>query len=417
MLLIAGLAIASTAALAQAPIGKTWTDRRPMGRLFMSQTQFVTPVNPDGYLNHDVDISTPAGRQAFKKLLLDSADRWIAIMKAANVQGVIVWDIEGAQQAGMMYVGDPRVLPVYAPEMDAVARDFFKKFRDAGLRTGVTIRPNNVHLNPPDQVARWGKWGYTLRRKSEVVRELGSMMDYAQKHWGCTIFYMDSNYYADDNSVDGFNPSHEVSADMLDQLHAQHPGCLIIPEHPDPDYWRSGAQYYDGYYGWGTTDAERRQYPGAFSVMALTGEKAFPKWDMLAHEVQYGDVLLIDGWYESGANTVVKYLYQQAAYQKAALPAGTDTNSAPALLNLLQGHDQAVRFLAVRALGSLSDTTQGDALTAIAASDADWVVQKEAVVALGRLKHAAAVPVLQKLTSDPYLGYFATAALHDIQAP
>jgi HEAT repeat protein len=149
--------------------------------------------------------------------------------------------------------------------------------------------------------------------------------------------------------------------------------------------------------------------------MALTGAKAFPNWELLAHEVENGDVLLIDGWYQSDANTMAKFLYQQAAYQKAALPAGTDANSAPALLTLLQGHDQAVRFLAVRALGSLSDTTQGDALTAIAANDADWVVQKEAVVALGRLKHAAAIPVLQKLTNDPFLGYFATAALHDMQ--
>lgn len=105
-------------------------------------------------------MTTDEGRAAFRDNLLGYADRCVKIMKDMDAQGMIVRDLEGYQQPGMVYVGDPRVLPEYAPAMDRVADAFFQKFRDAGLRTGLTIRPNVVRRNPPEAVPKWGVWGY-----------------------------------------------------------------------------------------------------------------------------------------------------------------------------------------------------------------------------------------------------------------
>ncbi len=40
------------------------------------------------------------------------------------------------------------MLPQAAPEMDEYADAFFRKFLDAGLKTGVCIRPSRIIPNP-----------------------------------------------------------------------------------------------------------------------------------------------------------------------------------------------------------------------------------------------------------------------------
>jgi hypothetical protein len=406
LILIVGLACTCVAwsqiPTAPTPIGKAWTDRRPIAQYFLSQRQFVTKENPSGYLNAEVNVTTDDGTAAFRKLLLESADRWIAILKDNNAQGMIVWDLEGYSQASMVYVGDPRMLPVYAPEMDAEADAFFKKFLDAGLRTGVTIRPNMIFRIEGDAaIAKWGKWGYNFQRESTVVPELSSMIRSAQKRWGCTIFYMDSNAYTTDDSKDGFTPSRLITATMLRELRRRHPDVLIIPEHPVPGSHEWTAQYRELRGGWkGTPETERKQYPGAFSMLSFGGVKdgqIEENWDALATSIANGDVAFIEGWYPSGGNRSVKYLYQQARYQSTALPAGVDARSTSALLKLLDDPDPAVRFQVVRALGTLEDTTQGEALLRLAPNEKDWLVKKETVIALGKLKYAAALPWLKTL--------------------
>ena len=63
---------------------------------------------------------------------------------------VIVWDLEGQEKPHCIsYVGDPRKLPQVAPEMDRFADAFMKKFRDAGFRTGLTLRPTDYYEPTP----------------------------------------------------------------------------------------------------------------------------------------------------------------------------------------------------------------------------------------------------------------------------
>jgi len=150
------------------------------------------PTNPRGWLNEKtLDVTTDAGRAVFKKKLMEFADRSVKVLKDVGAQGAIVWDIEGDEMPhAITYIGDPRVLPEMAPEMNAVADEFFQRFRDAGLRTGICIRPSRVVPDPG------GKHRYTHRNMGlDHVQEMSEKIALAQKRWGCTLFYMDTKFH------------------------------------------------------------------------------------------------------------------------------------------------------------------------------------------------------------------------------
>ena len=64
----------------------------------------------------------------------------------------MIWDIEGEPPGAAIYVGDPRAMGSLSPEMEfkangrPVADEYFKIFADAGLRTGLTIRPTRYRV-------------------------------------------------------------------------------------------------------------------------------------------------------------------------------------------------------------------------------------------------------------------------------
>lgn len=375
-----------------------WDDRRPIAHLFLSQNQHRTDANPDGYLNRDVNVITDEGKEKFRADLLSYADNCIKIIKDNDGQGMIVWDLEGYRWPGMVYVGDPRVLPDYAPAMDRVADELFRKFRDAGLKTGLTIRPNRIFRNTDKStIAKWGEWGYTLQRESDVIRELAAMIAYAKKRWGCTLFYLDSNSYVEDGTKDGATPSHFITAAMMEALHAAHPEVLVIPEHPHPGYHACSAQYRELRGGsTGTPAAERARDPHAFSVISFAGmpdDGWYTNWERLADCVQQGDVHLFDGWYPSSWNELSRLVYRQAAYQKAVgkVPAEATPER---LLDLAKDDDAAVRFHAVRRLGVTRERAAVPALVAMLDAEKDWVVRKEAIVSLGAIGGGDALAAL-----------------------
>ena len=375
-----------------------WDDRRPIAHLFLSQNQHRTDANPDGYLNRDVNVTTDEGKEKFRTDLLAYADNCIKIIKDNDGQGMIVWDLEGYRWPGMVYVGDPRVLPDYAPALDPVADELFRKFRDAGLKTGLTIRPNRIfRITDKAGIAKWGEWGYTLQRESDVVRELAAMIAYAKKRWGCSLFYLDSNSYVEDGSKDGATPSHFLTAAMMEALHAAHPEVLVIPEHPHPGYHACSAQYRELRGGsTGTPAAERARDPHAFSVISFAGmsdDGWYTNWERLADCVQQGDVHLFDGWYPSRWNELSRLVYRQAAYQKAAGKVPADATP-ERLLELTKDADAAVRFQAVRQLRLKQVKAAVPAFVAMLETEKDWLVRKEVIVSLGAIGGDEAIAVL-----------------------
>jgi len=63
---------------------------------------------------------------------------------------VIVWTWKVREKPHFIsYVGDRAACPRLAPEMDRFADAFMKKFSEAGLKTGLTIRPTNTTSRRP----------------------------------------------------------------------------------------------------------------------------------------------------------------------------------------------------------------------------------------------------------------------------
>lgn len=278
------------------PFRLNWRDRRPIGALHLSSSNLKARENPRGWFNdRQADFLTEAGRTAFRERLLDYARRSVGILKDIGAQGMITWDIEGQEYPhAISYLGDPRSLP---PEMGPVADEYFKTFRDAGLRVGVTIRP---------QVAVRPAYGAAVRQTppSDATRVLDRKIVHARKRWGCTLFYVDSNG----------DPNVPMPAEVFQRLAAKHPGVLLVPEHENAQYYSSTAPYrcYGNLKQLGTPRHVRRIYPDAFSCVAVAHADPAPVEDRLVEDVRRGDILVINAWYRWKGHETLKRIYRRA---------------------------------------------------------------------------------------------------------
>src|SRR5207248_254797 len=83
------------------------------------------------------------------------------------------------------------VTPVLAPEtefkgdlgMNAID-EYFEKFRQAGLRVGVCLRPQQITMVG-------GKPVQGAANNQQAAQVLKDKLAYAKKRWGCTLFYID----------------------------------------------------------------------------------------------------------------------------------------------------------------------------------------------------------------------------------
>jgi hypothetical protein len=154
-------------------------DHRWMATEYLNQSrEVVSRENPYGFHNGHRRIDTAAGAAKFCDLV-------IRALRTGNGQGVIVWGQGGEDPRGGMYRPDFDVLPpAVAAQWPAIA----KRFKEAGLRLGVTARPSDmavkkdwkqdqiIAINPDDSGHRDMLW-----RRFETMIERG-----------CTAFYLDS---------------------------------------------------------------------------------------------------------------------------------------------------------------------------------------------------------------------------------
>ncbi len=278
----------------QFPMLLQWDDRRPIGMVMMSssEAQLHSDSNPRGWFNDPaLDVKNAA---EFKKRVLARADESVRILKAMNAQGAVVWDIEGQQfPHATSYLGDPRSLP---PEIDAVADEFFKVFRDAGLKIGVTIRPQR-----PIRSA----YGENVEQVEvpDAAQTLIDKIAYAKKRWNCSLFYVDSNG----------DPNVPFPAQIFEHVLAAHPDVLLMPEHQTARTYRSGAPYDELRGGvTGTLDWVRDIYPRAFSVITVSDGDAKKHHDDLVQSVKRGDILMSRVWFDDPDNAEIKAIYDAA---------------------------------------------------------------------------------------------------------
>ncbi|HEY1662569.1 MAG TPA: hypothetical protein VGI03_09140 [Verrucomicrobiae bacterium] len=263
------------------PTNFLWPDRRPIGVLFLASNYHSSTTNPRGWFNDDtLDVAGPEGQQRFRKALLDYTDRSIAILKKEGAQGVIVWDLEGEQYPHKTsYIGDPRLLSRLAPEMDPVADEFFQRLHDAGLRVGLTVRPQQLVFGKNGQPRQTGVL--------DINQLLLNKIDYARSRWKATLFYVDSN--------DGMWRPDEMW--QLRCLAGQRPDILLIPEHHGLFYRAFSAPYVDLHKAgsFATPALARKLFPNSFQVLNLGDTTNDPI--AIAAAQRQGDVLLFRAWY------------------------------------------------------------------------------------------------------------------------
>ncbi len=289
------------------PFQVNWKDRRPIGAIFLAGAQINVASNPRRWTLKfgEIDITNDNGKAAFRDALLKLADNSVQVLKDADAQGMITWDPEGEEFLGACYYGDPRLVPTLAPEMEfkndgakSAIDEYFEKFRAAGLKVGVCIRPQGVAIAD-------GKPVHQAADDEHAVRILQEKIAYAKERWGCTLFYVDSTATA----------GRPFYPDVFKAVAQTHPDVLLIPENESMRYFAYSAPLnsYVHHKISSTPVGARLVYPNAFSVlMAPDGDQPEDHAALLA-AVKHGDILLFNGWYHSPGVEKVKRLYAEAS--------------------------------------------------------------------------------------------------------
>jgi hypothetical protein len=289
------------------PFQINWEDRRPIGAIFLASSGVNVATNPRRWILNEgkIDIATAQGKSAFRDALLKLADNSIKVLKDTNAQGMITWDPEGQEFLESCYYGDPRLTPVLAPETEVkndrgmtAIDEYFDKFRRAGLKVGVCLRPQQITMAN-------GKPVQGAANNQQAAEVLKDKLAYAKKRWGCTLFYIDSTVAVTANALD---------PDVFKAVADAYPDVLLIPENESMRYFAYSAPLnsYVHHKVTSTPAGTRMVYPKAFSVlMAPDGDRP-EDHDALVTAVRHGDILLFNGWYDNEGGAKIKKIYEEA---------------------------------------------------------------------------------------------------------
>ena len=288
------------------PLQINWKDRRPIGAIFLAGPQINVANNPRRWVVNfgEIDVTNDKGKAAFRTALLKLADNSVQVLKDTGAQGMITWDPEGEEFPGSCYYGDPRLVPTLAPEMEfkndgakSVIDEYFEKFRAAGLRVGVCIRPQQIAMVD-------GKPVHQAADDEHAVQILREKVAYAKQRWGCTLFYVDSTVTAGGP----FDP------DVFQAVAQAHPDVLLIPENESMRYFAYSAPLnsYVHHRVTSTPVGARMVYPKSFSVLIAPDGDRPEDHDALLSAVRRGDILLFNGWYMNEGAMKIKKIYGEA---------------------------------------------------------------------------------------------------------
>src|SRR6266852_785877 len=297
------------------PFQINWNNRRPIRAIFLASSGINVATNPRRWILDigKIDIATDQGKNAFRTALLRLADNSIKVLKDTNAQGMITWDPEGQEFLGSCYYGDPRLTPVLAPEtefkgdrgMNAID-EYFEKFRRAGLRVGVCLRPQQITMVD-------GKPVQGAANNQQAAQVLKDKLAYAKKRWDCTLFYIDSTVVATGESLD---------PDVFKAVADAYPDVLLIPENESMRYFAYSAPLnsYMHHKVTSTPVGARMVYPKAFSVLLAPDGDRPEDHDALVTAVRHGDILLFNGWWNNDGAAKIKKLYEEATTKGSANP-------------------------------------------------------------------------------------------------
>ncbi len=319
-----------------------WPDRRPIGMIFFDSRGPISASNPRGWFNDpSLDVFSEAGLADLKRRFLQSASNSVSVLKGTGSQGAIVWNVEGEEfPHAISYIGDPRLQAILAPELNGFIDDYFRIFRDAGLRTGVTLRPTQPYplengtwthgtgSHGPDRNPLGDSFddvwpeGLPWQRFFPIIERLSRKITFARERWGATIFYVDTNGIHPPMGPEQTHTWMLLDPWVFRALRARHPDVLIIPEIArGPAYFGVAAPYDQLDFTKRTTTPERirRLYPEAFVANHFVNTprdllaRGQPWFDALVSAVSRGDVLMHRGWFADGHNADLRAIYGDAA--------------------------------------------------------------------------------------------------------
>ncbi len=457
-----------------------WTDRRPIGAIFLPSGRGPANNPRNWFKEEDLDVRTKEGKKKLREKFMKFAERSVSTLKKTNAQGMVLWNPEGGENPHpVTYIGDPRMVKKVAPELTDVYPDFFQKFRDAGLRTGVCIRPSQTYMTlfeqavDGDVTSRWsvqqfpqwlvvdlgenrkidrtelvcfndrayrfkieakpengaystivdrtdnttpgtvdepitdtfdpvkarylkltvtgvheydGSWcsilefrafsgdsknlalnraqdcsrrfgrtvggheyhynpernplnddfsdvrpdGVPAKRFFPIVERMSRKIDWAKEHWGCTLFYIDTN-----GVKRPVGEKQKIKWSLLGplvwrDLQKRHPDVLLIPEFAKtPGQMAYTSTYLQPPYSSATLkDRWRKILPGVFGVsytVNLKKEKWKKKRDELLKGIRAGDSMFFRGWFGDQYNSMINKLYDEVYQQDAINPGLPET--------------------------------------------------------------------------------------------
>ena len=298
----------------QYPFQLNWTDRRPIGAIFLANSGINSATNPRRWSFNagKIDVSTEEGRKSFREALLQLADQSISVLKRTNAQGMITWDPEGEEFLGACYYGDPSLVSRLTPEMEvkgsrekSVIDEYFEKFRAARLKVGVCIRPQQIAIRNREPVHQDTDDGHA----TEVLRE---RIGYARQRWGCTLFYVDSTTTA---AIGG----RSYYPDVFKAVAQAYPDVLLIPENESMRYFAYSAPLnsYVHHKITSTPVGARLVYQNAFSVLMASDGDRPEHHTALVDAVRRGDILLFNCLYNDAGAEKIQKIYSEAGRQIA----------------------------------------------------------------------------------------------------
>jgi hypothetical protein len=282
-----------------------WKDRRPIGSLFLPSDRGKLSAKPQDRQRDPLSVQRLA---ELRTRLMKYADGSVSLLKEMNAQGMIVWDLEGDDfpHPESAFVGDPTLLSRIDPAMDLVADEFFGKFTSQGLRVGVCLRPQEIVFRSDGSFYQ----REFFLNSFAIFETLNKKIRYARDRWGCSLFYVDSNFGPFNLGL--------YDATIFKWLQEKYPNILLIPEHEDERYFSFTAPYYDlkGREKWPGTRSlstdHTSVYPAAFSVINTADADIDGRRSDLVRSVKRGDILLFRGWWRGPEFDKVASVYREA---------------------------------------------------------------------------------------------------------
>ena len=211
------------------------------------------------------------------------------------------------------YVCSPDEIATIAPEMETTITNrtspyfgqklddaYFRIMANAGLRTGVCLRPQMFTLAGNGTASQ-----IFLTTNAAVIANLENKARYANSRWGTTLFYVDSSV----NPLGG-----TLDPAIFQQLITDFPSFLFIPEESTTRYYAYSAPFSSFIFHTtvGTQAATYLTYPNAFGatlVNDVSPATLAAYTPQLISAVSKGDILMgiADFWQANDPTLIAIY--------------------------------------------------------------------------------------------------------------